>query len=93
VERRRRFRRATGEAAPHRTLRQRIGSMRVAARSYQAAVDSGAFDTSIMRAGFLGMKQLVYLERYGRMYVPDELMLGDPDFLRRALDEMATMER
>ena len=84
------MRRATGEDAPPRTLRQRIGGMRVAARSYQAAVDSGAFDTSVMRTGFLGMKQLVYLERYGRMYIPEELMLGDHDLLRSALEETAT---
>lgn len=84
------MRRATGEDTPSRTLRQRIGGMRVAARSYQAAVASGAFDTSVMRTGFLGMKQLVYLERYGRMYIPEELMLGDPDLLRRALEETAT---
>lgn len=64
--------------------------MRIAARSYQAAVDSGAFDTSTMRMGFLSMKQLIYLERYGRMYIPDEPMLGDPDLLRRALDKTAT---
>jgi predicted unusual protein kinase regulating ubiquinone biosynthesis (AarF/ABC1/UbiB family) len=86
------MRRATGETRSRRTLRQRMGSMRIAARSYQAAVESGAFDKSIMRAGFLGMKQLVYLERYGRMYIPEELFLGDHELLRRALDETAATE-
>ena len=40
-----------------------------------------------MRMGFLSMKQLVYLERYGRMYIPDESILGDPEFVRRALED------
>ncbi len=38
-----------------------------------------------MRMGFLSMKQLVYLERYGRMYIPEEALLGDPEFVRQAL--------
>jgi hypothetical protein len=37
--------------------------------------------------GFLSMKQLIYLERYGRMYLPDESLLGDGEFIRRALEE------
>ena len=84
--------RATGVAAGKRTWRDRINGMRAAARSYQAAAASGAFDTATMRMGFLSMKQLIYLERYGRMYIPDEPMLGDPDLLRRALDETAAAD-
>lgn len=76
---------ATGEAPTKRSLRQKLSAMRTAARSYQSAVASGAFDTPAMRMGFLSMKQLVYLERYGRMYIPDESLLGDHEFLRRAL--------
>ena len=83
------MRRATGETPPARTLHDRLTGMRIAARSYQAAVKSGGFDTSAMRMGFLSVKQLIYLERYGRMYIPDELMLGDHDLLRRALAETA----
>ncbi len=77
--------RATGEAPPPRTWRYRMRARRAAAKSYQAAVQSRAFETSAMRMGFLSMKQLIYLERYGRMYIPDELLLGDPEFVRRAL--------
>ena len=78
---------ATGEAPPKRTWRNRMRARRTAAQSYQAAARSRAFETSTMRMGFLSMKQLVYLERYGRMYIPNELLLGDPEFIRRALDE------
>jgi hypothetical protein len=31
------------------------------------------------------MKQLVYLEQYGRMYIPEESVLGDEAFVRSAL--------
>ena len=76
---------ATGATPTKRSFRQKRSAMRTAARSYQSAVASGAFDTPAMRMGFLSMKQLVYLERYGQMYIPDESLLGDHDFLRRAL--------
>lgn len=35
--------------------------------------------------GFLWIKPLVYLERYGRLCIPDESLLGDHEFLRRDL--------
>ncbi|MEX2224917.1 MAG: AarF/ABC1/UbiB kinase family protein [Dehalococcoidia bacterium] len=81
---------ATGEAPTRRSIRQKLAGMRAAGRSYRSAVQSGAFETPMMRMGFLSIKQLVYLERYGRMYIPDETLLGDRDFLRRALAESKT---
>lgn len=81
------IRKATGEEAPNRSFRQRIQVMREAGRAYQEAAKSGAFEHPSMRMGFLSVKQLVYLERYGRMYIPEESILGDPVFVRRALDE------
>ncbi len=81
--------RATGERPKHRSLRQKLGAMRVAGRVYQSAVKSRSFESSTMRMGFLSSKQLVYLERYGRMYIPDESLLGGHDFLRRALADSA----
>jgi len=77
--------RATGEPAARRTLRDRLRIMRDAGRAYQTAAANGAFESATMRMGFLSMKQLVYLERYGRMYIPDEALLGDIDFVRQAL--------
>lgn len=80
-------RKATGEEAPHRSFRDRLQVMREAGRAYQEAAKSGAFEHPSMRMGFLSVKQLVYLERYGRMYIPDESILGDPVFVRQALDD------
>jgi predicted unusual protein kinase regulating ubiquinone biosynthesis (AarF/ABC1/UbiB family) len=79
-------RKATGESPPKRSLRQRLRIMRDAARAYRTAAANGAFEHPSMRMGFLSMKQLVYLERYGRMYIPEQALLGDTEFVRRALD-------
>jgi aarF domain-containing kinase len=79
-------RKATGEEPPRRSLRDKFRSMRIAGRSYAEAAANGTFESPTMRMGFLSMKQLVYLERYGRMYIPDEALLGDQEFVRRALD-------
>jgi predicted unusual protein kinase regulating ubiquinone biosynthesis (AarF/ABC1/UbiB family) len=76
---------ATGEAPARKTLRDRWRGMRLAARSYRESLASGAFENTTMRMSFLATKQLVYLERYGRMYIPDESILQDHDFLRAAL--------
>jgi hypothetical protein len=82
-------RRATGEEAPRRTFAGRLRGMRDAARAYRTAARIGAFESATMRMGFLSMKQLVYLERYGRMYIPEEALLGDTEFVTRALERFA----
>lgn len=85
------IRMATGKEPQHRNLRQRLRAMRTAARAYREADASGTFEHSFARMSFLAMKQLVYLERYGRMYIPDESILGDQEFLARVLDEPSTV--
>ena len=77
---------ATGERPSRRSLKDRWRLMRDAASAYRAAAANRVFEEPSMRMGFLSMKQLVYLERYGRMYIPDEALLGDPDFVRSVLD-------
>jgi predicted unusual protein kinase regulating ubiquinone biosynthesis (AarF/ABC1/UbiB family) len=76
---------ATGAAPSRKTWRDRRNLMREAAKAYRAAAAAGTFELPTMRMGFLSMKQLVYLERYGRMYIPEEALLGDPAFVRAAL--------
>jgi len=76
---------ATGEGAAPRTLRRRLETMRIASRAYRHAMRERVYERPTARANFLAAKQLVYLERYGRMYMPDESILGDREFLRRAL--------
>ncbi len=78
-------RRATGKAPVRRGLRDRLRVMRGAARSYREGAAAGVFEHPTMRFGFLSSKQLVYLERYARLYIPDEMLFGDEEFLRNAL--------
>ena len=76
---------ATGETPPRRNWRDRRRLMVEAAKSYRAAAAAGTFELPTMRMGFLSMKQLLYLERYGRMYTPGESLFGDKDFIRTVL--------
>jgi hypothetical protein len=40
------------------------------------------------RQSFLTAKQLLYLERYGRMYMPERAVLGDKVFLASAWEQL-----
>lgn len=81
------IRNATGEEPVKRGLRDRIRFMRGAARAYRESERNGAFTNPVMQTSFLAGKQLVYLERYGRMYMPEDSILGDHEFLQRALSD------
>ncbi len=74
-----------GVAPPQRSLREKWAQVRLRAATYRNSFDAGVLDQAAQRANFLSAKQLLYLERYGRMYMPEERLLGDPDFLRAAL--------
>ncbi|MFN0144915.1 MAG: ABC1 kinase family protein [Dehalococcoidia bacterium] len=76
-----------GEAAPKRSLRERWRQNRVIARAFRKAMKAGHFEEEVQRQTFLAAKQLIYLERYGRMYTPDEALLGDKAFLEMVLGE------
>ncbi|MFN0096325.1 MAG: ABC1 kinase family protein [Dehalococcoidia bacterium] len=65
--------------------REQIKRNRARAKAFRTAMDAGHFEAEFQRQTFLSAKQLLYLERYGRMYLPDEALLADHDFLRRAL--------
>jgi predicted unusual protein kinase regulating ubiquinone biosynthesis (AarF/ABC1/UbiB family) len=80
--------RATGAPPPRATLANRWRAQRRNARSFRESLANGSLESSMMRMSFLATKQLVYLERYGRMYVPDESILGDKEFLRRILADL-----
>lgn len=79
--------RATGEPQKRRTLRQRFELYRKTRRAMRAEVASGSGETEFRQANFLAAKQLVYLERYWKMYLPDTPLLGDHEFLKAALRE------
>lgn len=75
------YRLAGRDVAPRRSLRERWQKLRKTARSHRIAFESGYHETSFQRSNFLSSKQLIYLERYGRMYVPEHAILGDKEFL------------
>jgi predicted unusual protein kinase regulating ubiquinone biosynthesis (AarF/ABC1/UbiB family) len=74
-----------GVAAPKRSLREKWAQNRLRARTYRMSFEAEVLNQAAQRANFLSAKQLLYLERYGRMYMPEERLLGDPEFLRAAL--------
>ncbi|MGE3074782.1 MAG: ABC1 kinase family protein [Dehalococcoidia bacterium] len=75
------YRMAGRDVPPKRGFRARFASMRRAARAHKIAFDDGYHENSFQRSNFLSSKQLIYLERYGRMYVPEHAILGDREFL------------
>ena len=48
--------------------------------------ESGAVGSSVDMGGFLLQKQLLYFERYGKMFLADRPLLADDAFFRAALD-------
>jgi predicted unusual protein kinase regulating ubiquinone biosynthesis (AarF/ABC1/UbiB family) len=78
-----------GVAVPERNLWQRWQQVRLRARTYRRSFEADVLNQASQRANFLSAKQLLYLERYGRMYMPEERLLGDPAFLRAALQMSA----
>jgi predicted unusual protein kinase regulating ubiquinone biosynthesis (AarF/ABC1/UbiB family) len=78
---------ATGEAPPKRTLRDRWRLLQTQRRGNRARLAAGELETDSQRATFLAAKQLVYLERYWKMYLPEEPLLADREFVEAVLAE------
>ena len=76
---------ATGKPVEKRSRLQKLRQNRRTAKAYRLSFKTGYFDTSFQRSNFLASKQLVYLERYGRMYVPEHAILGDHEFLESVM--------
>ena len=53
-------------------------------------IGSGFADTGLAQADFLLFKQLLYFERYGKMYLADTALMGDREYLEKVLAESAT---
>ena len=75
-----------GIAVPKRSVKERWAANRATARAFRNSLDEGLQENSTQRANFLSAKQLLYLEKYGRIYMPDESILGDHAFLAAALE-------
>jgi hypothetical protein len=82
------YRMAGREVPPRRSPFQRLKKLRTTARAHRIAFDDGYHETSFQRSNFLSSKQLIYLERYGRMYVPEHAILGDKEFLETVVAGM-----
>ena len=52
-------------------------------------LEDGILDSSFQRASFLAGKQLVYLERYWKMYLPEAPLLNDPEFFQELIASTA----
>ncbi|HXK34554.1 MAG TPA: AarF/ABC1/UbiB kinase family protein [Dehalococcoidia bacterium] len=76
---------ATGEPPRRRSLAGRWRLLRKTARTNRMKLSGGVLDSGFERASFLAAKQVVYLERYWKAYMPDEPLLADHDFLRAVL--------
>lgn len=69
------------------TKKGAIGLWRAERRFRQEQRDSGARETSFDRSMFLLGKQLVYFERYGKLFLPETPLLWDRTAFERLLAE------
>lgn len=79
---------ATGEPLARRTVRERWRANRAVAAANRLVMKNGYTTSQWRRQSFLTAKQLLYLERYGRMYMPERAVLGDTDFLASAWEQL-----
>ncbi|MGH9044970.1 MAG: ABC1 kinase family protein [Acidimicrobiales bacterium] len=76
---------AQGVASHHRSLREIIQRLRFQRRVRAMADASGGLFSEFDRATFLLSKQLMYFERYGRMFVSEIPILNDRAFIAQLL--------
>lgn len=81
---------ATGEPPPRRSFTERVTLWRKTRKARQLILQNGVLEHPIQRASFLAAKQLVYLERYWKMYLPSEPLMNDRPFLEKLLLEAPT---
>lgn len=64
--------------------KRRMKEMR---RIDREALRSGVADSAFGQANFLLFKQLLYFDRYGKLYLADEALLGNRDYLQSLIAE------
>lgn len=82
------YRLAGRDVPPRRGPVDRLRKIRNTARAHKIAFEDGYHENSFQRSNFLSSKQLIYLERYGRMYVPEHAILGDKEFLETVVESL-----
>lgn len=70
---------------PPQNLRERRARRRRAKQAARRILDQGPIDTEFNLANLLTIKQIVYLENYGKLYLPDVALLSDREFLQTLL--------
>ncbi|HLX88734.1 MAG TPA: AarF/UbiB family protein [Acidimicrobiales bacterium] len=76
---------ARGADAHRRRLRDVLGRVRAQRRLRRAAEAGGGVSSDFDRGTFLLGKQLMYFERYGKMFLADMPLLSDRDFITALL--------
>ncbi len=69
------------------SFRSVIKRMRLQRRIHKMATDAGGLMSDFDRGYFLLGKQLMYFERYGKLFLKDSPILSDPEFLQDLLRE------
>jgi aarF domain-containing kinase len=80
---------AQGVEAKQRSVRATLRRLRYQRRVRRMADEVGGFRTSFDRGNFLLGKQLMYFERYGKLFLSDVPILNDREFLSSLLDAAA----
>ena len=84
---------AKGLEADKLTLRAIYTRFREQRRIRAAAEAHGVYDSDFDRGIFLLSKQLMYFERYGKIFLADVGLFEDEEFFRTALDAPTTASR
>ena len=74
------------------TLRGLIKRIRLQRRIHKMALDGGGLMSDFDRGYFLLGKQLMYFERYGRLFLADRPILSDPEFIAELIDQAGELE-
>jgi predicted unusual protein kinase regulating ubiquinone biosynthesis (AarF/ABC1/UbiB family) len=69
------------------TVRALLKRIRLQRRIHKMATESGGLMSDFDRGYFLLGKQLMYFERYGKLFLADRPILSDPDFIAELLEQ------
>jgi hypothetical protein len=75
-----------GKRAGDRTRREAVRNWWAERKRQRALMDSEGYGGGFDQATFLLSKQLVYFERYGKLFLPDTKLLDDPSMYQALLD-------
>lgn len=83
---------ANGVNWQHRSWRELFRRIRLQRRLHRLAMAGGGLMSEFDRANFLLAKQLMYFERYGRLYLHDRPILSEREFLQSLIDDLPANE-